>query len=90
MGEPSGPDGRLPIHCKLKADVGASSIGTPHKCPLRTLAWEGRGGVTRLAISGAREHVSRKPTRARLACPRKIHHPDARQAVALFLIAPDS
>jgi hypothetical protein len=27
---------------------------TPHKCSLRTLAWEGRGGVTRLAISGAR------------------------------------
>src|SRR6516165_8106747 len=23
---------------------------------------------------GAREHVSRKPTRARLACPRKVHH----------------
>src|SRR5262249_55189277 len=59
-----------------------------HKCPLRTLAWEGRGGVTRLAISGAHEHVSRKPIRARLACPRKVHHPDARQAAALFLIAP--
>src|SRR6516162_6198710 len=61
---------------------------TPNKCPLRGLAWEGRGGVTRLAISGAREHVNRKPTRARLACPQKIHHPDARQAAALFLIAP--
>src|SRR6478672_13297623 len=33
-------------------------------------------------------YISRKPTRAWLACPRKVHHPVARQAVALFLIAP--
>src|SRR5262245_1064346 len=37
---------------------------------------------------GAREHVSRKLTRARLACPRKVHHQLRRQAAALFLIAP--
>jgi hypothetical protein len=33
-------------------------------------------------------YISRKPTRALLACPRKVHHPGARQAAALFLIAP--
>src|SRR5215831_19165993 len=27
-----------------------------------------------LPSPGAREHLSRKPTRARLACPRKVHH----------------
>ena len=73
---------RLPAQVKSSRSINRFRIlhgrlhSTPHKCPMRTLAWEGRGGATRLAISGAREHGNRKPTRARLACPRKIHHPE--------------
>jgi hypothetical protein len=38
---------------------------------LRTLAWEGRGGVTRLAISGAREHSKPESNPCEVSFPSK-------------------
>ena len=43
LGEPSGPDGSLPIRCKLKADVGASSIA--RRTSVRCALSRGKGAV---------------------------------------------
>src|SRR5262249_41781170 len=43
LGEPSGPDGSLPIRCKLKADVGASSI--TRRTSVRCALSRGKGAV---------------------------------------------
>jgi hypothetical protein len=55
-GEPSGPDGSLPIRCKLKADVGASSIarGTSVRCALS----RGKGAVASRTSSRRRSGSS--------------------------------
>jgi hypothetical protein len=74
----SGPGGSHPIRCKsalaLKADVGASSRHVA-QVPLED-SRVGRARWRHATCHFRRSRTrSRKPTRARLDCPQKIHHP---------------
>src|SRR6516165_7624042 len=60
LGEPSGPDGSLPIRCKLIADVGASSI----------VGREESFAVTGFGEAGRPRGRGKGSTRGRVKAPR--------------------